>query len=420
MCRKKAVSLRDFWTKKDKTMKVTRTVNVNGVVFHIDNDAYQALNDYLQDIELRLSADDREKEMAAIEARVCELLQAELFARNVQVVDIKMVDAITQRIGQPADFGANKRPHIKYSAARANSGCGRVFGIALLVFLILVALPILIPLFAGLFALLIGVFGVGMGSLSLMPIASVPFLVGAEWWQILLGIIAIIVAIATPVFVIVRAIVTFLRTRHLPKARFWLISLLCWGASLVCLTVLTLNQAKNLGGIDVLLQQIDNEDTPAALTAEVPAFNAINISGAMDVDILQGDTLAIAVNDSMLVDYQVKDSVLTISGNNINGYRHANITVRDLAAINISGASTVSLRGQYNDLQISLSGASKLDAEKADVTAMHINCLGASKAEVNVTKELWAQASGASKITYKGHPTLKRNMAVGASKIIHD
>jgi hypothetical protein len=137
----------------------------------------------------------------------------------------------------------------------------------------------------------------------------------------------------------------------------------------------------------------------------------------MDVDILQGDTLAIAVNDSMLVDYQVKDSVLTISGNNINGYRHATITVRDLTAINISGASTVSLRGQYNDLQISLSGASKLDAEKANVTAMHINCLGASKAEVNVTKELWAQASGASKITYKGHPNIKRNMAVGGSKI---
>lgn len=401
-------------------MKLTRTVNVNGVVFHIDNDAYEALNGYLQDIELRLATDEREKEMAALEARVCELLQAELFARNVQVVDITMVEAVMQRMGQASEFGTNKRPHIKRSAARANIGCGRVAGIVLLVFLILIALPILIPLFAGLFALLIGVLTVGAGSMSLMPIVSVPFLIGAEWWQILLGVIASIVALATPVFVIVRAIVTHIRTQHMPKTRFWLIALFVWGASLVCLTLLTLNQAKNLGGIDVLLQQLDDKDTPDALTAEVPAFNVINISGAMDVDILQGDTLAIAVNDSMLVDYQVKDSVLAISGNNINGYRHATITVRDLSTLNISGASTVRLRGEYDEMQISVSGASKLDAENATVKDMHLNCLGASKAEVNAAEELWAQASGASKITYKGHPTLKRNMAVGGSKIVHE
>lgn len=401
-------------------MKITRTVNVNGVVFNIDNDAYQVLNDYLQDIELRLSTEDREKEMAAIEKRVCELLQAELFARNVQVVDIKMVEAVTQRLGQPSEFGSNRRPRIKVSSVRGNSGCGRVVGIVFLVFLFLIALPILIPLFAGLFALVVGIFGVGVGSLSLMPIASVPFLVGAEWWQIVLGVVAIFLAIGTPIYVIVRAIVTYLRTQHMPKARFWVISLIVWVGSLLFLTVLTLDQAKKVGGIDVLMQQLDDEDTAAALQEEVPYFNAINVSAAMDIDILQGDTLAIAVNDSMLVDYQVRDSVLNISGNTINGYRHATITVRDLSTLNIAGASTVDLRGEYDAMQISLSGASKLDAEKTSIKDLHINCFGASKAEVNATKELWAQASGASKITYKGHPTLKRNMAVGGSKITRD
>ena len=402
-------------------MKVTRTVNVNGVVFHIDNDAYQSLNDYLQDIELRVDSDEREKTMADIEARVCDLLQAELFARNAQVVDNKMVDAVIERIGQPSEYGVNhKRPRVKRSAASGNSGCGRVIGIVLLVFLILIALPILIPLFAGLFALIVGMFGVGIGTLSIMPFASVPFLVGATWWQIMLGVIAIILALTTPIFVIVRAIVTSLRTQHLPKARFWIISLLVWGGSLVCLTVLTLNQAKNVGGIDVLMQQLDEEDKGAALTEEIAAFNTINISGAMDVDILQGDTLAISVNDSMLVNYRVQDSILTITGTNINGYRHATITVRELTALNISGASSVDLRGEYDELQVAVSGASKLDAEKAAVKSLHINCLGASKAEVNATKELWAQASGASKITYKGHPTVKRNMAVGGSKIVKD
>ena len=39
-------------------MKETRTINLNGLVFHIDNDAYVALSGYLQDIELRLPADE--------------------------------------------------------------------------------------------------------------------------------------------------------------------------------------------------------------------------------------------------------------------------------------------------------------------------------------------------------------------------
>ena len=61
-------------------MKETRTINLNGLVFHIDNDAYVALSGYLQDIELRLPADEKQEVMADIEARIAELLQSALFA----------------------------------------------------------------------------------------------------------------------------------------------------------------------------------------------------------------------------------------------------------------------------------------------------------------------------------------------------
>ena len=44
-------------------MKETRTINLNGIVFHIDNDAYLALSNYLHDIELRLPSDDRKEVM---------------------------------------------------------------------------------------------------------------------------------------------------------------------------------------------------------------------------------------------------------------------------------------------------------------------------------------------------------------------
>ena len=160
--------------------------------------------------------------------------------------------------------------------------------------------------------------------------------------------------------------------------------------------------------------------TGAGLTTELPFFNAINIDGAMNVDIIQGEQPSIAINDSMLVVYELKDSVLAISGTQINAPRHATVTVTDLSALNISGASSVDVQGHFNEMHYTLSGASKLDAEQAQVAVVHINCLGASKASVYANDELWAQASGASKITYKGHPAIKRNLTVGASKISHD
>ena len=64
-------------------MNETRTINLNGLVYHIDCDAYQLLREYLQDIEQRLPQEDRQEVMTDIEARIAELLQKALFARNV-------------------------------------------------------------------------------------------------------------------------------------------------------------------------------------------------------------------------------------------------------------------------------------------------------------------------------------------------
>ena len=62
----------------------------------------------------------------------------------------------------------------------------------------------------------------------------------------------------------------------------------------------------------------------------------------------------------------------------------------------------------------------ELEAEDLLAQVVHINCAGASKAEVHAVRELWAQAAGASKISYKGNPTVKQKLAVGGSLIIRD
>ena len=212
-------------------MNETRTINLNGLVYHIDYDAYQLLRDYLHDIELRLPQDDRQEIMADIEARIAELFQKSLFAKNVQVVNIQMVQSIKGQIGEPSEFGPNRRPKVKVDKSQ-NSGCGRVFSIVLNVVLAILALPVLFTGLAILFAIVLSLFGVavaGTTSLaSIMPIFPVlaDLLVDGGVVIIPLLMVALILIIALPIVMLVHTIVTYMRTRRGPKARFWWITIL--------------------------------------------------------------------------------------------------------------------------------------------------------------------------------------------------
>ena len=105
----------------------------------------------------------------------------------------------------------------------------------------------------------------------------------------------------------------------------------------------------------------------------------------------------------------------------LNGAAEAelNLAVKTLA-IEAKGASKLDLEGQVDAARISLAGAGKVDAEDLIAQTMHINCAGASHAEIHVVRELWAQAAGASRINYSGNPTIKQKIAVGGSFVVRD
>jgi len=244
-------------------MKETRTINLNGLVFHIDNDAFQALNNYLQDIELRLPADEREDVMTDIEARVSELLQAALFAKNVQVVDIKMIETIKEQIGAPSEFGGNKRPKIKVRPTE-NSGCGRVLKITLIVIAALIAAQVLIPVLAVLFGLCIAALGLGVGAFSFLPALSIPFFDG-HWGSALFAFATGSLAVCLPIYVLIKTIVSLIRNHKAPQGKFWLITILLWLLSIGCFTAVMYKQATRLPEIKALpqtiQQAIDNDST---------------------------------------------------------------------------------------------------------------------------------------------------------------
>jgi hypothetical protein len=82
-----------------------------------------------------------------------------------------------------------------------------------------------------------------------------------------------------------------------------------------------------------------------------------------------------------------------------------------------SGASNLSLEGSAQLLNIDISGASKVNAEDLVVKNCNIDCSGASYIAIHVTDKLRAEGSGASKISYKGNPSIVESDMSGASKI---
>lgn len=85
-------------------MKKTCTINLNSSVYNIDEDAYERLNSYLDDVRSRLEANEADEVMQDIEARIGELFTEQL-ANSRNVVEMADVEAVTERLGSPDSFG---------------------------------------------------------------------------------------------------------------------------------------------------------------------------------------------------------------------------------------------------------------------------------------------------------------------------
>ncbi|OZV67642.1 PspC domain-containing protein [Winogradskyella aurantia] len=85
---------------------MNKTVNINlaGVFFHIDEDAYLKLSRYLEAIKRSFTdSQGRSEIIADIEARIAELF-SERIQNQKQVVGIKLVDEVISIMGQPEDY----------------------------------------------------------------------------------------------------------------------------------------------------------------------------------------------------------------------------------------------------------------------------------------------------------------------------
>ncbi|HLP05156.1 MAG TPA: DUF2807 domain-containing protein [Paludibacter sp.] len=85
-------------------MKKTLTVNLNNIVFHIDDDAYETLQTYLSEIAGHFQSEDERREiMSDVEARIAELFTEKL-QRNKNVINEADVQEIIEVLGKPNQF----------------------------------------------------------------------------------------------------------------------------------------------------------------------------------------------------------------------------------------------------------------------------------------------------------------------------
>jgi hypothetical protein len=343
--------------------------------------------------------------------------------------------------------------------------------------MIFIGLTILLAIVLSLF----GVAITGTTSLAaIMPIFPVfaELLVDGGAVIIPLLMVALILIIVLPIVMLVHTIVVYMRTRRGPKARFWWITILFWLASIIFwgASLVRLYQSYDMAP-EILKNMVwegsdvDEQAETIASELQLEPYHSIELRGAARLCLNNGTQLSTMLKTNQItslvyeggIKAEVRDSVLYLETSNqipmddvmidfaitspnvrkltvygaseietaenqvlaqpdfvldLNGAAQADLhlNVQHLT-VEAEGASKLDLEGTAEQVNITIAGAGEVDAEELVTQVMHINCAGASKAEVNVTDELWAQAAGASFISYHGTPRIKQKMAVGGSII---
>jgi hypothetical protein len=198
-------------------------------------------------------------------------------------------------------------------------------------------------------------------------------------------------------------------------------------------------------------------------------FDALDISSSFEVDVIQGERfeVTVRVSEGILDRVEVAQDGSTlrlgVAARGLLGFRmddlelEATITMPELVAVDLSGASTmrcngfaserdlridisgastldgalsagdtiidasgastVSLAGEGGDLRVDASGASTVDLSDYVVADAKIDASGASNVDLDVRGRLDAEAGGASSVHYGGSPELGSIDTSGAGSV---
>ncbi len=89
-------------------MKKAIKINLSGFIFHIDEDAYYLLKNYLDRVNrYNVKSDNSKEVLEDIESRVAELFKKKI-TEHYQVINLKDVEEVIETVGNPAEFNETK------------------------------------------------------------------------------------------------------------------------------------------------------------------------------------------------------------------------------------------------------------------------------------------------------------------------
>ncbi len=140
-----------------------------------------------------------------------------------------------------------------------------------------------------------------------------------------------------------------------------------------------------------------SDRSPVKVEVEVPRLHALSLMGALDV-----------MADGCLADH----ATLVVSG--ACDYRQAGLQLQSLQ-LNLSGSTTVQLRGRCTKLMAEVDGSSELLAHDLQCQSVTLRAEGSGDLKVWAQRELMADLGGATTLWVRGQPKLRQRLMGAAS-----
>lgn len=108
-------------------MKKTLTINLGGTVYHIDEDAYHLLDNYLTNLRIHFRREEGAEEIVHdMELRISELFTDRL-NEGKQVITLEDVEEIIARMGKPEDLSGEENGETSGSEKQRGTTARRLF-----------------------------------------------------------------------------------------------------------------------------------------------------------------------------------------------------------------------------------------------------------------------------------------------------
>ena len=108
-------------------MKTTVNISLRGYIFHLEEDAYERIKHYLDDLKSALSNEENFKEIIDnIEERIAELFRRRL-SQHKQVVNLRDVEEIIAILGTPEKISGEEKEKDKNKTNASAAGTRKLY-----------------------------------------------------------------------------------------------------------------------------------------------------------------------------------------------------------------------------------------------------------------------------------------------------